>query len=157
MPAPTTRESTGVLLVIALGGMLGAGARYGLELAVPHASADVPWATLIVNVSGCLLIGMLMVQVVEVGRAHRLLRPFVGVGVLGGYTTFSSVSVQVNSLLLAQRPVVALGYLFGTLAAALLAVTTGVWVARSLVRGRRRLRRRKAHRRSRAADRAGTR
>ena len=43
-----------------------------------------------VNTSGCLLIGVLMVLIVEARQGHRLVRPFLGVGVLGGYTTFST-------------------------------------------------------------------
>jgi len=77
-----------LLPVIALGGMLGASARHALELWWPASPGDWPWATLAANVSGCVLIGMLMVQVVEIGRTHPLLRPFLGVGLLGGYTTF---------------------------------------------------------------------
>lgn len=131
-----------VLPTIALGGMLGATGRYALELALPHPGTGVPWATLWTNAGGCLLIGILMVQVVEVGRAHPLLRPFIGVGVLGGFTTFSSVSVQVTTLLTAHRPALAVAYLFGTLVAALVCVSAGVWTARAVVRVRRLLGRR---------------
>ena len=128
-----------VLPVIAVGGALGAAARHGLELAWPPATGALPWATLLTNVSGCLLIGMLMVHVVEGSRAHPLLRPFVGVGVLGGYTTFSTYTVQTRDLLAGGHGAVALAYLFGTLAAAMLAVVLGVVTARGLLLVRRRL------------------
>ena len=124
---------------IALGGMLGASGRYALELAWAHPDGSVPWATMLTNASGCLLIGVLMVYVVEAGPGagrHRLVRPFLGVGVLGGYTTFSTYAVQTDALLARGRPLLALGYLLGTLLAALLAVVLGVTVARTLVRGR---------------------
>jgi len=134
---PPTHRS--VLAVIALGGMLGAAARHGLELAWPATPGAIPWATLVTNVSGCLLIGLLMVHVVEGGRAHPLLRPFVGVGVLGGYTTFSTYAVQSRDLLAGGHGLVALAYLFGTLASALVAVVLGVVAARGLLAGRRRL------------------
>ncbi len=136
-----------VLPTIAVGGMLGASARYALELALPHSGTGVPWATLWTNAGGCLLIGLLMVQVVEVGRGHPLLRPFVGVGLLGGFTTFSSVSVQVTTLLEAHRPALAMAYLFGTLLLALVSVAVGVWTARAVVRLRRALGRRWVSRR----------
>jgi CrcB protein len=126
-----------VLPVIALGGMLGASARYALELAWPSRDDALGWATFLTNVSGCLLIGVLMVYVVEVGHAHPLVRPFLGVGVLGGFTTFSTYTVQTNNLLAASRPGLALAYLFGTLMAAMVAVTAGVLSARAL-RGLRR-------------------
>ena len=88
-----------VLPVIAAGGMLGAGARHAASLAWPAPPGSFPWTTLGVNVAGCLLIGALMVLVVEVGGAHPLLRPFAGVGVLGGFTTFSTYAVETTELL----------------------------------------------------------
>ena len=134
-----------VLPVIAVGGMLGASARYGAALAWPTRTGAVPWTTLGINVLGCLVIGVLMVFVVEVGGAHPLLRPFAGVGLLGGFTTFSTYAVDTGALLRAGRPVAALGYWAGTLVLALLAVAAGVTVARAGARttARRRLRRRR--------------
>ncbi len=72
-----------VLPAIALGGVAGASARYAAGRAWPTPEHAFPWTTLGVNALGCLLIGVLMVFVVEVGGAHPLLRPFAGVGVLG--------------------------------------------------------------------------
>ena len=136
-----------VLPAIAVGGMLGASARYAAARAWPTPDDGMPWTTLGVNVAGCLLIGMLMVLVVEVGGAHPLLRPFAGVGVLGGFTTFSTYAVDTVSLLDAGRPLVALGYWAGTLLVALAAVLVGVVVARAGVLTATRLRRRRhAHR-----------
>ena len=128
-----------VVPVVALGGMLGASARFALERSWPAAGDSLPWATLFINVSGCALIGMLMVHVNEAGRAHPLLRPFLGVGLLGGYTTFSTYAVQVHALLLAGKPALAMVYLFGTTLAALVAVGLGVAAARTTVQARHRL------------------
>jgi len=69
-----------VLGVIAAGGAAGALARYGLAL--PHRPDGWPWATFITNLSGCLLIGVLMALIDQL-RPHRLVRPFIGIGVLG--------------------------------------------------------------------------
>ncbi|MBI2243845.1 MAG: fluoride efflux transporter CrcB [Nocardioides sp.] len=136
-----------VLPAIALGGMLGASARYAAARVWPTPEAGVPWTTLGVNAVGCLLIGVLMVFVVEVGGAHPLLRPFAGVGVLGGFTTFSTYTVDTVSLLDAGRPAVALGYWAGTVLVALVAVLVGVVAARAGVLSATRLRRRRrAHR-----------
>lgn len=133
-----------VLLTIALGGMLGAGARHALDLHVP-AWVGFPWATFLANTSGCLLIGMLMVRLDGGGRAHPLTRPFLGVGLLGGYTTYSTYAVQASVMLIEERPILALVYLFSTLAAAMLAVVLGVLLARGLTHlPRRPARRRKA-------------
>jgi fluoride ion exporter CrcB/FEX len=68
---------------------------------------DFPWSTLLVNASGCVLIGVLMVLVTEVTEPHRLVRPFLAVGFLGGFTTFSTFGLDVQSLLLAGRPAAA--------------------------------------------------
>ena len=122
-----------VLPTIALGGMIGASARHALELAWPPPGDGFAWATFAVNVSGCLLIGVLMVFVVEVGGAHPLARPFLGVGVLGGYTTFSTYAVQTAVLLRDELPLLAAIYLLGTLVAAMIAVVAGVASARALL------------------------
>jgi CrcB protein len=130
------------LAAISLGGMVGASARYALELAWPPAPAGLPWATLATNALGCLLIGVLMVFVVERGGAHPLLRPFAGVGVLGGFTTFSTYAVQVDQR--ADQPALALAYLAVTPVAALLAVATGVAATRAVLTLRGNLARRRA-------------
>lgn len=124
------RRGPGVVAVIAVGGASGAIARYGVGVALPHRPDGLPWATLLVNVSGCLLIGVLMVLIVEVWVAHRLVRPFLGVGVLGGYTTFSTYTMEVQQLLHAGRPGLALAYLAITVVAALLAVQVGATLTR---------------------------
>jgi CrcB protein len=93
----------------------------------------------VTNVTGCLVIGALMVLISEVWTTHRLVRPFLGVGVVGSFTTFSAYTVETQQLLDAGRAPVALGYLFGTLAAALLAVQLGVVLTR--LGARRRVRR----------------
>lgn len=121
-----------VLPVIALGGAVGAAARHALELAVPSAPGEVPWPTLLVNVVGCLLIGLLMAHV-EAGRGHPLLRPFLGAGVLGGFTTFSTYAVDVLGLAATGRGAAAVGYLLGTVLAALVAVLAGLAAGRRLV------------------------
>lgn len=119
-----------VLATIAIGGIVGAEARYGLGLAWPHPAAGVPWSTLVINTSGCLLIGILMVLITERFTPHPLLRPLLGVGVLGGYTTFSTFAVDVVTLAVHGQPLLALGYLLVTPVAALVAV----WIGASLTR-----------------------
>ncbi|RCG28547.1 CrcB family protein [Sphaerisporangium album] len=117
-----------VPLAVSAGGVLGALARYGLSVALPHPRGAFPWATLLTNVSGCLLIGVLMVLVGEVWAGRRLLRPFLGVGVLGGYTTFSTSVVDVHQALAAGAAGTALAYLGATVAGAL----AGVWAGSAL-------------------------
>lgn len=124
------RELAPALLgVIALGGALGAVARYGLSEWIP----DGPFAIWVVNISGCLLIGALMVLVTEVWPDQRYLRPFLGVGVLGGYTTFSTAMIDVRELVADGRPGLGLLYLGGTVVTAVLAVAVGWFATRALV------------------------
>ncbi|MFF9768250.1 fluoride efflux transporter CrcB [Streptomyces sp. NPDC053086] len=99
-PAEAKRSrQTDVLAVIALGGGLGSIARYGLALAWPTPAGGFPWATFITNISGCFALGVLMVCVLEVWPPNRYVRPFLGVGFLGGYTTFSTYTVELHHLL----------------------------------------------------------
>lgn len=121
--------SAQVLGAIAVGGGLGALARYGMALAFP--AGRFPWATFVTNVTGCFLIGVLMVLV---AGAHRLVRPFLGVGFLGGFTTFSTYALEFNSLLRTGQVGTAVLYLFGTLVSALLGVLIGVKATRAVVR-----------------------
>jgi fluoride exporter len=126
-----------VLAVISAGGALGSLARYGVALAVPPSRTGFPWATFIVNVTGCLLIGALMVAVTEVWSGRLLVRPFLGVGVLGGYTTFSTYVVDTQRLVNRGAAGTGLLYLVGTLVAALLAVYAGTGLARLFLRSSR--------------------
>ncbi|GAA3365488.1 MULTISPECIES: fluoride efflux transporter CrcB [Saccharopolyspora] len=125
-----SRTRGAVLLVIALGGGLGALARYGISLLLPTEPGRFPWATFGINVLGCLLIGVLMVLITEVWTAHPLVRPFFGVGVLGGFTTFSTYAVEFSALLAPGTVLIAAAYLAGTLLCALLAVLLGVALTR---------------------------
>lgn len=128
------------LAAISAGGVCGALARYEISTALPHRSGAFDWATFAINVSGCLLIGVLMVLITEVVQAHKLVRPFLGVGFLGGYTTFSTALVEVQRGVEDDMARSALLYLFGTLICALPAVQAGVWLTRSLAPARTRVR-----------------
>ncbi|MFC7815214.1 fluoride efflux transporter CrcB [Streptomyces sp. NPDC057367] len=119
-----------VLLAVAAGGALGAAARYGASLLWRTEPGAFPWTTLLVNAAGCAVIGVFMVLVTDVWSAHRLLRPFFGTGVLGGFTTFSTYAVDIQRLLRGGDPGTALAYLATTVSAAL----AGVWCAASLTR-----------------------
>jgi CrcB protein len=122
-----------VVAAVALGGAVGAAARYGASLIWPTASGGFPWTTLAVNVIGCAVIGVFMVVITEVWAAHRLVRPFFGTGVLGGFTTFSTYAVDIQRLVEDGRALTGLAYLGLTLLAALAAVWIAVWVARRVL------------------------
>lgn len=131
---PPPRIHTTALAAIAVGGALGALARWVVAEALPHEPGQVPWDTLLTNVSGCLLIGVLMVLVVERWPEHTLVRPFLGTGFLGGFTTFSTYAVDTRSLLAADRPGVALGYVAATLLVGLVAVVAALRLTERAVR-----------------------
>ena len=103
-----------LLAVIALGGVVGAEARYGLQRAIPTHAGAFPWTTLLINAAGCLAIGVLMIVVLEVARPHRYVRPFAGVGVLGGFTTYSTFAVDVVQLARHGHTLAATGYVLAS-------------------------------------------
>jgi CrcB protein len=83
-----------------------------------------------VNLSGCLLMGLLAVLATEVWSGHRLLRPFLGTGVLGGYTTFSTYAVDSVRLFTGRHAVAGVLYVMGTLVGALATVAIGITLTR---------------------------
>ncbi|MFF3263099.1 fluoride efflux transporter CrcB [Streptomyces sp. NPDC002932] len=133
MPTRTPNPQIPVVAVVALGGATGACARYGASLLWPTEADGFPWTTLVVNVIGCAVIGVFMVVISEVWAAHRLVRPFFGTGVLGGFTTFSTYAVDIQRLVDGGRARSGLAYLGLTLLAALAAVWSAVWLTRRML------------------------
>ena len=84
---------------VAAGGVIGALARHGAGVALPTAAGAFPLTTFAVNVVGCALMGALVAALARTPGAHPLLRPFLGTGVLGGFTTFSAFAVETVELL----------------------------------------------------------
>lgn len=125
-----------VLVAISAGGGVGAVSRYGVDLLLPHDPGQLAASTLLVNVSGCLLMGALMLLVSLVFPGTRLVRPFLGVGVLGGYTTYSTHIVDAQHMLTGGAPGLALLYLGGTLLGGLAAVWLGMTLAELAFRRR---------------------
>ncbi|MEU2654944.1 CrcB family protein [Streptomyces sp. NPDC007325] len=135
----TSRGLLPVALVVSAGGALGAAARYGATLLWPTPDGRFPWTVLLVNASGCALLGVLMVLLTEVRARpapNPLLRPFLGTGFCGGFTTFSTYALDTQRLLATGRTALGLLCLGGTLVTALAAVWAGTAAARSLVRDR---------------------
>lgn len=130
-PTPPLAGQGTALVAVAAGGTLGALARYAIGLGLPHLPGTFPLTTFLINVAGCLLIGVLLVVVTEWTTAPALLRPFLATGVLGGFTTFSTYAVDTGELLGAGRIATACAYLVGTLAAALAATWLGMRLARA--------------------------
>ncbi len=117
------------IAAIAVGGGVGSVARYLLSAAFP-AGHGFPWAVFAVNVSGCFCLGVLLVYLLEVWPPRRLLRPFLAIGLIGGYTTFSTYAAGVLALLLGHAPALADAYALSSVLAALAAVWLGMKLAR---------------------------
>jgi CrcB protein len=109
-----------VLGAVAVGGAAGALLRYSLTEAFPDGAGSFPWTILAVNVAGCFLLALL--PRFAVVRAHPLLPPLLGTGVLGGFTTLSAYADQSRALVAGGHDLLAAAYVVGTLAACLLAV-----------------------------------
>lgn len=130
--ADSLHDQGPVLAVVAAGGAAGACARYGAALLWPTAAGAFPWTTLLVNAAGCAVIGVFMVLISDVWSVHRLVRPFFGTGVLGGFTTFSTYATDIRGLIDGGQARTALAYLALTLLAALAAVWAGATATRRL-------------------------
>ena len=125
-----------MLAVIAAGGAIGATARYAITLGWPAGAGGFPVAILAINVAGCALIGVLMALITDVWTRQRLLRPFLGTGVLGGFTTFSTYAIDIQRLAAGAHLDLALLYLAVTPIGALLAVWATATATRRLVNWR---------------------
>jgi len=120
-------------VAVALGGVVGCCARYGVTQAVQtFYGRNFPLATLIINVAGCLLMGFLFYATLERVSVSQSMRIAILTGVLGGFTTFSAFAME--TLLLAEGGKLLHAVLYVTLSVVLclLAVYLGAWGARSL-------------------------
>lgn len=113
------------LLHVALGGAIGASLRYLVVTSVAF-----PFGTMVVNVVGSFIMGVALVMMVEKGLDRWV--PFVMVGVLGGFTTFSAFSLDALRLFEAGRGVAALGYVAASVSLSILAVVAAVVVMRGI-------------------------
>ena len=129
-PGRPRRGDVAALGAVATGGAAGAAARYLIGVGWPTPAGAFPASTLAVNIIGCALIGVLMVLITDVWTRQRLLRPFLGTGVLGGFTTFSTYTVDIQRLVAGAHVGTALLYLVLTPLSALLAG----WVTASATR-----------------------
>lgn len=114
-----------VLLAVAVGGAIGSLGRWAVTFLWAHRPGEVAWSTVLVNVAGALLLGLLTAVLTRRAPDHRYLRPLLGVGVLGGFTTFSTAMGDVHAQLAAGHLLPAVAYLGITLAAGLVAVVLG--------------------------------
>ena len=121
------------LLIIALGGALGAVSRFLLGNAVSRAlGSALPYGTFVINIVGCFAMGLLMTIIVDREMLPAAWRLFLCVGFLGGFTTFSSFGYEALMLLTEGRLLAVLAYVGGSVALGLVAAAAGVLCARAL-------------------------
>ena len=120
------RGDPGLLAAIAAGGAVGSLGRYAAGLALPHATGAFPWSTFLVNVGGSRALGVRVVWVISMDEPHPWRRPFLGVGVLGGWTTFSGFALDTHVLVAAGHPLRGAAYVVGSLVIGLAAVGVGI-------------------------------
>lgn len=134
--AGLTRMSQGASLgmqfvLIGFGGAIGAWLRWAVGLAtLKHLGSGFPWGTLAVNLLGSLAAGLVLAWLDDRGPPATCARAFLLVGVLGGFTTWSAMMVDVLLLARGARPILAGAYLALTLCGGLLAVALGWWAGR---------------------------
>jgi CrcB protein len=116
-------------LLAALGGAVGALSRWALAEALPSSPAGWPWATLLVNLSGCLLLGALFALLAARTPEASWPRPFLAVGVLGGYTTYSAFAVEVVRLAETGAVLTAGAYVVVSVVGGVAAVAAGTLAA----------------------------
>lgn len=128
---PVRRGHPGVLAAVAAGGFLGALARYELQRTWPVPAGAFPSSTFVINISGAFVLGLLLASLARArARWSISVRLFAGVGVLGAWTTVSTVAVEAATLVRGGSAALALGYLVASMAAGVTAAAFGTTVAR---------------------------
>ena len=122
----------GMVLAVAGGGALGSLLRYFLAGAIQPAGSAFNWGIFVVNISGGLLMGLIVEASALKLNLSPELRAFLTIGILGGYTTFSTFSLDSALLLQKGQYIAAAGYMIGSVTLSVLALFAGLWIVRSI-------------------------
>ena len=121
------------LLLVALGGAIGSSLRHLVNIAALRlVGAGFPWSTMAVNIAGSFAMGVFVEVLARRVGASNEVRLFVATGLLGGFTTFSSFSLDFATIWERGAALPALGYLLASVTGSILALFLGLWLARSL-------------------------
>ncbi|MGE3874133.1 MAG: fluoride efflux transporter CrcB [Parvibaculaceae bacterium] len=119
-------------LWIALGGAIGAVLRHAMNIGIARAAGgDFPWHTMLINISGSFVMGLLISLMALRWNVGNELRAFLTTGILGGYTTFSAFSLDFALLVERKAYVLAGAYALGSVVVSLVAVFVGMALARA--------------------------
>jgi fluoride exporter len=119
--------------VVMAGGAIGTAARYGLGQRFPVAPGTFPATTLVENVLGAALLGLLLSALIELGTQRRWVRPLLATGVLGSFTTFSTFATEAVLLVRDDRAALAAAYVGLTVVLGIAAAAAGISAGRGLV------------------------
>jgi CrcB protein len=122
----------GMVFAVGVGGGIGALARYYIAGWVQAAGSTFPWGIFVVNITGGLLMGMIVEASALKLNLSPEVRGFLTVGILGGYTTFSTFSLDSVLLLQKGEYAQAAAYMIGSVVLSVLALLAGLWIVRSI-------------------------
>ena len=122
----------GMLFAVGVGGGLGALARYYIAGWVQPPGAEFNWGIFVVNITGGLLMGMIVEASALRLNLSPELRSFLTVGILGGYTTFSTFSLDSALMLQKGQYGLAAGYIIGSVVLSIFALFAGLWIVRAI-------------------------
>jgi fluoride exporter len=125
-----------IYAVIAAGGFVGGNARYALGLAWPDRPGAFPWTTFGINVSGSFILALLLILILEGWNAPTWVRPLVGTGFLGAFTTFSAVTFALDRFAAANQWALFWAYTGFSILAGLAAASFGILLGRAWVAAR---------------------
>ena len=122
----------GTVLAVGLGGGMGALARYYIAGWVQPPGSEFNWGIFVVNITGGLLMGMIVEASALKLNLSPELRNFLTVGILGGYTTFSTFSLDSALMLQKGQFGLAAAYIVGSVTLSIIALFAGLWLVRSI-------------------------
>ncbi|HEY4191596.1 MAG TPA: fluoride efflux transporter CrcB [Mesorhizobium sp.] len=121
------------LVLVVIGGGLGAGARYLANIgAMRLVGPNFPWGTMAINIAGSFAMGVFVALLGRRFGGSNELRMFIATGILGGFTTFSSFSLDFATLWERGTPLPAFGYALASVIGGIIALFVGLWLARTV-------------------------